>query len=152
MSRKSKGIPLSCLSASAQAQALAKLAELDRPPVIAPEQADAIAERSQWAPYRNKTEWRFAAWLADHYSVATIAYECLKIQIGTINGKPSWYMPDFVRVSVTGEINIYEVKGGHRFREKGIERLRNAASRWPGWTWWLAEPNGQGWSLKRVEG
>ena len=152
MSRKSKGIPLSCLSASAQAQALAKLAELDRPPVITPEQADAIAERSQWAPYRNKTEWRFAAWLADHYSVATIAYECLKIQIGTINGKPSWYMPDFVRVSVTGEINIYEVKGGHRFREKGIERLRNAASRWPGWTWWLAEPNGQGWTLKRVEG
>jgi hypothetical protein len=152
MSRKSKGIPLSCLSASAQAQALAKLAELDRPPVITPEQADAIAERSQWAPYRNKTEWRFAAWLADHYSVATIAYECLKIQIGTINGKPSWYMPDFVRVSVTGEINIYEVKGGHRFREKGIERLRNAASRWPGWTWWLAEPNGHGWSLKRVEG
>ena len=152
MSRKSKGIPLSCLSASAQAQALAKLAELDRPPVITPEQADAIAERCQWAPYRNKTEWRFAAWLADHYSVATIAYECLKIQIGTINGKPSWYMPDFVRVSVTGEINIYEVKGGHRFREKGIERLRNAASRWPGWTWWLAEPNGHGWSLKRVEG
>ena len=152
MSRKSKGIPLSCLSASAQAQALAKLAELDRPPVITPEQADAIADRSQWAPYRNKTEWRFAAWLADHYSVATIAYECLKIQIGTINGKPSWYMPDFVRVSVTGEINIYEVKGGHRFREKGIERLRNAASRWPGWTWWLAEPNGHGWSLKRVEG
>ncbi len=84
--------------------------------------------------------------------MATIAYECLKIQIGTINGKPSWYMPDFVRVSVTGEINIYEVKGGHRFREKGIERLRNAASRWPGWTWWLAEPNGQGWTLKRVEG
>ena len=152
MSRKSKGIPLSCLSESAQAQALAKLAELDRPPVITPEQADAIAERSQWAPYRNKTEWRFAAWLADHYSVVTIAYECLKIQIGTINGKPSWYMPDFVRVSVTGEINIYEVKGGHRFREKGIERLRNAASRWPGWTWWLAEPNGQGWTLKRVEG
>jgi hypothetical protein len=152
MSRKSKGISLHHLSASAQAQALAKLAELDRPPVITPEQADAIAERSQWAPYRNKTEWRFAAWLADHYSVATIAYECLKIQIGTINGKPSWYMPDFVRVSVTGEINIYEVKGGHRFREKGIERLRNAASRWPGWTWWLAEPNGHGWSLKRVEG
>ena len=152
MSRKGKGISLHHLSASAQAQALAKLAELDRPPVITPEQADAIAERSQWAPYRNKTEWRFAAWLADHYSVATIAYECLKIQIGTINGKPSWYMPDFVRVSVTGEINIYEVKGGHRFREKGIERLRNAASRWPGWTWWLAEPNGQGWSLKRVEG
>ena len=152
MSRKSKGIPLSCLSASAQAQALAKLAAMDNLPIIAPEQADAIAERSQWAPYRNKTEWRFAAWLADHYSVATIAYECLKIQIGTINGKPSWYMPDFVRVSVTGEINIYEVKGGHRFREKGIERLRNAASRWPGWTWWLAEPNGQGWTLKRVEG
>jgi hypothetical protein len=152
MSRKGKGISLHHLSASAQAQALAKLAELDRPPVITPEQADAIAERSQWAPYRNKTEWRFAAWLADHYSVATIAYECLKIQIGTINGKPSWYMPDFVRVSVTGEINIYEVKGGHRFREKGIERLRNAASRWPGWTWWLAEPNGHGWSLKRVEG
>ena len=112
MSRKSKGIPLSCLSASAQAQALAKLAELDRPPVITPEQADAIADRSQWAPYRNKTEWRFAAWLADHYSVATIAYECLKIQIGTINGKPSWYMPDFVRVSVTARSISMRSKAG----------------------------------------
>ena len=153
MSRKGIGISLHHLSERAQAQALAKLAAMDQAaPVVKDCLTPEPAPARQWAPYRNKTEWRFAAWLADHYSVATIAYECLKIQIGTINGKPSWYMPDFVRVSVTGEINIYEVKGGHRFREKGIERLRNAASRWPGWTWWLAEPNGQGWTLKRVEG
>lgn len=154
MSRKSKGIPLSCLSASAQAQALAKLAELDRPPVITPEQADAIADRSQWAPYRNKTEWRFAQWLADWGGGPgrRITYEALRLPLASIDGRPSYYMPDFQAWRGTALVSIYEVKGGHRWRRQGIDRLRAAAAAYPEWEWWLAEPNGHGWSLKRVEG
>lgn len=107
--------------------------------------------RGQWAPYRNKTEWRFAQWLAtwcDDWH-----YEKLKFALGMIDGKESWYTPDFVRAAECGDWVAYEVKGRHRFREKGIERLRNAASRWPGVEWWLVEPRTDGgWSLKRVEG
>ena len=112
MSRKSKGIPLSCLSASAQAQALAKLAELDRPPVITPEQADAIADRNPWAPYRNKTEWRFAQWFAATHG--NFIYEALKVSLGSIDGKESWYMPDFVRLMADGRLAIFEVKGDRK--------------------------------------
>jgi len=153
MSKRRKGFSLSCLSEKAQAQALAKIAAMDAPaPVITPAQAEATSKRLEWWPYRNKTEWRFAKWLADRYPAPNvIAYEPMKFSLGAINGKQSWYMPDFV-VQTGDTVQIFEVKGGHRFREKGIERLRNAASRWPAFGWWLVEPNGQGWKLKRVEG
>ena len=120
-----------------------------REPVPAP----APPAARQWAPYRNKTEWRFAAWLAQHYPApGGVTYESAKFCIGAIGGRQSWYMPDFI-VTTSETVKVFEVKGQHRFREKGIERLRNAAARFPRWEWWLAEPNASGgWSLKRVEG
>ena len=156
MSRKSKGIPLSCLSESAQAQALAKLAAMDKPPATVAKCAQvepAPAPARPWAPYRNKTEARAAQWLAKRYPAAVhiIRYEELKLCVGSIGGKPAYYTPDFLIPWPLEPWLIFEVKGGHRWRRHGIERLRAAAARWPMFDWFLLEPVGSGFSIKEVD-
>ena len=153
MSRKSKGIALHHLSASAQTQALAKLAAMDQAVAVVKESLTP-EPANQWAPYRNKTEWRAAQWLAARYPAAVhiIRYEELKLCVGTIDGKPAYYTPDFLIPWAMEPWLIFEVKGGHRWRRHGIERLRAAAARWPMFDWYLVEPVDGGFSIKEVEG
>lgn len=117
-------------------------------------EAPAPKGRGQWAPYRNKTEWRFAQWLAEWGAGPgrRITYEALRLPLASIDGKPSYYMPDFQAWRQIELVSIYEVKGGHRWRRQGIDRLRAAAAAYPEWEWYLVEWVKGEWSIKRVEG
>jgi hypothetical protein len=109
--------------------------------------------RGQWAPYRNKTEWRYAQKLASERCWRHISYETVKLRVGTTDGKAHWYLPDFPLVHIDGQVHFHEVKGGHQWRERGLAVLRAAAIANPWAQFWLIEPNASGgWSLKRVEG
>jgi hypothetical protein len=118
-----------------------------REPVPAP------AAARQWAPYRNKTEWRYAKKLEAEPYWRHIAYETVKLRVGTTDGRAHWYLPDFPLVHIDGQVHFHEVKGGHQWRERGLAVLRAAAIANPWAQFWLIEPNASGgWSMKRVEG
>lgn len=108
--------------------------------------------RGQWAPYRNKTEWRFAQYLADSRPGCLITYEALRLPLASIDGKPSHYTSDFQQWRGKEVEAIYEVKGGHKWRRQGIDRLRAAAAAYPEWEWYLAEWIDGQWKIQRVEG
>ena len=56
----------------------------------------------------------------------------------------STYLPDFVGL-VNGVVMIYECKGQHRFREKGIYKLRLAAEQYPEFLFTLVQRQTDGW-------
>lgn len=109
--------------------------------------------RDQWYPYRNKTEWRYAQKLLSEPWWRHVGYETMKLRVGSTDGKTHWYLPDFPLLHWDGHMQFHEVKGGHRWRDRGLAVLRAAAIANPWAQFWLVEPNASGgWSMKRVEG
>ena len=69
-------------------------------------------------------------------------YEDIRFRIGgSGNGKPGWYMPDFL-VICDNEIQFHECKGFKR--EAGMVRLRAAAKLYSMFRWYLIQAAGPG--------
>jgi hypothetical protein len=82
----------------------------------------------------------------------------LKVRLPTVNWRyehirlrlngGGFYVPDFTG-HVVCKIVIYECKGRHRFREKGIYKFRLAAEQYPEFEFILVERGTAGWKETR---
>lgn len=108
--------------------------------------------RGQWHPYRSKLEWRYYQHLLTQYEPSAIGYEELRLRLPSIDGKASIYTPDFALWCGCVVEYVDEVKGGHRWRRGGIDRLRAAAAKYPHLRFRLVEWVNNEWKISRVEG
>lgn len=60
------------------------------------------------------------------------------------------YNPDFIAGTADNETCIFEVKAPHRFKEKGILKLKFAAQTYPEYQFYHAEKKAGKWIVKRI--
>ena len=73
-----------------------------------------------------------------------IRYEGISLPIGYRCN----YNPDFIAETESGETHIWEVKAPHRFKEKGIIKLKSAAQQYPQYQFFLATKKNKEWVIK----
>jgi hypothetical protein len=73
-------------------------------------------------------------------------YESIKLKIGA----GVWYLPDYYIVNSLGLVEIHEVKSHHRFKEKGILKLKVAALAHPHYHFFLALYDRGRWDIQRI--
>ena len=106
----------------------------------------------------NKTEAAYDAWLRLQPDVVSVDFHPITLVIGgaTEGGRPSRYRPDFRVVrrnphpwGLTYE--LHETKGPHRFREKGVNKLKAAARQYREYQFFLVERDEDGdWKITRI--
>ena len=102
---------------------------------------------SEWAPYRNKTEWRYAQYLWARDDVDRFEYEVQKFKVG----EAAWYRPDFkvwVRHGDLESIEFHEVKGYAKGDREGVTRFKTAMMLYPEYRWVLVESKAKGHEWK----
>lgn len=103
-------------------------------------------------PYRNTMEKDAAGVLARTQPWLSWKYESLVCYLPDTDGRLSEYRPDFPGWDGATVKMVVEVKGSHRWRRQGIDRLRAAVAKYPEFEWYLMEKEKGEWSIKRVEG
>ena len=95
----------------------------------------------------NKTESRFYAYLRSHSDIVHIDFNAWRCRLATTQAKDAWYKPDFFVIRDTGKVEIYEVKGFWRSRDR--VRIKVAASLYPYFNWYGAMLEKGQWKFER---
>ena len=95
----------------------------------------------------NKTESRFYAYLRSHSDIVHIDFNAWRCKLATTQAKDAWYKPDFFVIRDTGKVEIYEVKGFWRSRDR--VRIKVAASLYPYFNWYGAMLEKGEWKFER---
>jgi hypothetical protein len=118
------------------------------PPIPVPPAPPAAIERTP-AGYRSKTEARYAdllRWRQADGSIASWCYEPLSLRLGA----DCHYRPDFlVTRPGTHLVELVEVKGAY-IRDRALDKVRMAASKFPCFVVTLAIWKGQVWTETRI--
>lgn len=89
----------------------------------------------------NKLETRYRDYLA-----SVVPYKILEQAITLALDPPfKSYRPDLAYCDTNGELRFFEVKGPHRFREKGIAKAALAAKTYPMFKFYLCEWKEKKW-------
>jgi len=95
----------------------------------------------------NKTESRFYTYLRDSADIVHIDFNSWRCKLATTQAKDAWYKPDFFVIRQTGKVDIYEVKGFWRSRDR--VRIKVAASLYPYFNWYGAMLEKGQWKFER---
>jgi hypothetical protein len=60
------------------------------------------------------------------------------------------YTPDYIAETPEGQTVLFETKSPHRFKEKGILKLKVAAAQYPEYQFYLAEKKKGQWKVKLI--
>lgn len=60
------------------------------------------------------------------------------------------YTPDYIAETKEGETILFEVKAGHQYKEKGVLKLKFAATVYPQYQFYLCEKKKGSWKVKRI--
>jgi hypothetical protein len=91
--------------------------------------------------FKNKTEEEFERILKAQYpNSQAILWECFKFRIG----ERCWYLPDFIRIGMAGNLTIYEVKGPHIW-DDALVKFKAAKEKYPFITWEMHQKRKDGW-------
>ena len=99
-------------------------------------------------PEMNKTESRFAdqlSMLKHTGSLSWYEYEAIKLKLAP----KTFYTPDFVAVDKTGQVIVYEVKGGF-IRDDAIVKLKIAARLFPMFRFKLCQWKNKQWKITQL--
>ena len=95
----------------------------------------------------NKTESRFYTYLRSHSDIVHIGFNSWRCKLATTQAKDAWYKPDFFVIRDSGRVEIYEVKGFWRSRDR--VRIKVAASLYPYFNWYGAMLEKGEWKFER---
>lgn len=95
----------------------------------------------------NKTEAAYLAILRSRQAAGEITtiypHESIKFRIGDSR---CWYTPDFVAVSMSGNISVHEVKGPHYWDDARV-KFQAAKRQYPAFSWVWAQKTREGWVI-----
>ena len=93
----------------------------------------------------NKTERRFYEFLQAQSDIVHIDFNVWRCKIA----EGAWYKPDFLVIRDTGRVEIYEVKGFWRSRDR--VRTKVAASSYPYFNWFGAQYEKGQWKFEEFK-
>ena len=104
-------------------------------------------EKKRFSGYRSKWEEEYASILELRRTageIKAVAYEAIKLRLA--NG--CYYVPDFLVITNTGEVELHEVKGF--FRDKAKVKVKVAVDRFPWWTFFIVRKENRKFTVEKI--